>query len=226
MLTVPDIGRRIYAALAVALAATAAAAWAALLWDLPGPGPIGLVWVAMTIAMLLPSATPMVATYSALRSEVAGVPRACAGALAFVCGYLGTWVVAGLAAYAAVSAIGLEREPYTAGFLLVAAAGYQLTPLKRRCLAHCRVPMAFMLSRWRDGESGAFAMGASLGAWCIGSGWALMAALYALGALSVAWMAVIALLIAAERMAPVRDLAARAVAGVLFALGLAAAIPA
>jgi predicted metal-binding membrane protein len=85
--------------------------------------------------------------------------------------------------------------------------------------------MSFMLTSWRDGETGAFRMGARLAGLCMATSWALMAALYALG-LSVGWMAVVALLIAAERVAPVRDLAARGVAVVLFALGLAVALAA
>jgi predicted metal-binding membrane protein len=221
MLTPPDIGRRTYAALSAILAMAAIAAWGALLWRLPEPGPFAVVWAALTMAILLPAATPMVATYSALRREIAGIPRVCAGAAAFVAGYLGPWVLAGIAGYAVVELLGIEWAPYAGGFVLVAAAGYQLTPLKRRCLARCRVPMSFMLTSWRDGETGAFAMGLRLAGWCIGSSCALMAALYALGGLSLAWMALVALLIAAERIAPVRDLAARGVAGVLFAAGLA-----
>jgi predicted metal-binding membrane protein len=84
--------------------------------------------------------------------------------------------------------------------------------------------MSFILTSWRDGEAGALAMGVVFGGWCLGSSWALLGALYALGPLSAVWMALVAALIAAERIAPVRDLAARCVAVVLFALGLAVAL--
>jgi predicted metal-binding membrane protein len=244
MLSVPEIGRRTYVAQVAALIATAALAWAALAVGLEGrdggPGThapdvvlFAVLWVMMTAAVLLPSAAPMVATYSALRRAVAGVPRVSVGAVAFVAGYLGAWAVAGVAAYAVVEL--LEHETgnallwrnggnYAAGCLLILAAGYQLTPFKARCLAHCRVPMSFMLTSWRDGERGAVTMGVVFGGWCVGSSCLVIAALFALGAMSVVWMALVSALIAVEKTAPVRDLAARAVAVVLFALGLAVAL--
>jgi predicted metal-binding membrane protein len=221
MLTPPDIGRRTYAALSGVLAVAALAAWGALLWRLPDVRPFAVVWLALTTAILLPAATPTIATYSALRREIAGVPRVCAGAAAFVAGYLAPWVLAGVIAYGVVETLALEWAPYGGGLVLVAAAGYQLTPLKLRCLARCRVPMSFILTSWRDGATGAFAMGLRFAGWCIGSSCALMAALYALGGPSLAWTALVALLIAAERIAPARDVAARGVAGLLFAGGLA-----
>jgi predicted metal-binding membrane protein len=130
-------------------------------------------------------------------------------------------VAVGAAGHAIAEAVGFERGPYVAGFVLVAAAGYQLTAAKRGCLAQCRVPMAFMLTSWRDGQAGALTMGLRFAAWCIGSTWALMAALYALGAPTIAWIALVGLLVAVERVAPVRDLAARGVAVVLFTAGVA-----
>jgi len=105
----------------------------------------------------------------------------------------------------------------------VAAAVYQVTPLKRACLAECRSPMTFLAERWRDGRAGALELGVRYGAWCLGCCWALMAALFAVGVMSLSWMAVIAAFIAAERLLPWPTAARRSVALALLALGLGVA---
>ena len=92
---------------------------------------------------------------------------------------------------------------WVAGATLLAAAVYELTPLKDVCLGKCRSPLGFLLGAWRDGRAGALQMGAKHGAWCVGCCWALMASLFALGVMSIAWMAFVAALIAAEKIAPV-----------------------
>jgi predicted metal-binding membrane protein len=111
-----------------------------------------------------------------------------------------------------------------AGVLAVAAA-YELTPLKDACLRRCRSPVGFLTSEWSDGRAGALRMGVVHGGWCLGCCWALMAALFALGAMSLFWMIVIALLVAVEKMLPWGRIATVGVAAVLAALavGLAAA---
>ena len=98
---------------------------------------------------------------------------------------------------------------WVAGATLLVAAVYELTPLKDVCLAKCRSPLGFLLGAWRDGRAGALQMGARHGGWCVGCCWALMASLFALGVMSIAWMAFVAALIAAEKtasVAPRRDL--------------------
>ena len=100
------------------------------------------------------------------------------------------------------------------------AAVYELTPLKDVCLGKCRSPLGFLLGSWRDGATGAIRMGATNGAWCVGCCWALMASLFALGVMSVAWMAFVAGLIAVEKLLPWRRVATYGVALLLLALGL------
>jgi len=100
------------------------------------------------------------------------------------------------------------------------AAVYQLTPLKDVCLGKCRSPLGFILGSWRDGWSGALRMGAKNGAWCVGCCWALMLALFALGIMSVLWMAVVAGFIAVEKTLPWRRVATQGTAAILLALGL------
>ena len=109
---------------------------------------------------------------------------------------------------------------WAAGATLVVAAVYQLTPLKDVCLGKCRSPLGFLLGSWRDGRSGALRMGAKNGAWCVGCCWALMASLFALGIMSVVWMAVVAGLIAVEKTLPWRRVASYGTAAVLLALGV------
>jgi predicted metal-binding membrane protein len=100
------------------------------------------------------------------------------------------------------------------------AAVYELTPYKEVCLGKCRSPLGFLLGAWRDGLSGALKMGARHGAWCVGCCWALMASLFALGVMSLGWMAFIAAVIAVEKLLPSRRLATWGTAGVLLVLGV------
>src|SRR4029077_20647254 len=93
---------------------------------------------------------------------------------------------------------------WVAADTLVLAAVYELTPLKDVCLGKCRSPLGFLLGSWRAGHRGALRMGAKNGAWCVGCCWALMASLFALGVMSVPWMAFVAGLIAIEKTVPWR----------------------
>jgi predicted metal-binding membrane protein len=93
------------------------------------------------------------------------------------------------------------------GGVLALAALYELTPLKDICLGKCRSPFGFLLGTWRDGTRGAFGMGSKHAAWCLGCCWALMAALFALGVMSILWMAVVAGLITIEKVMPWRRVA-------------------
>ena len=182
------------------------------------------VWVVMMAAMMFPSVAPTVALYS--RMTKTRLPLAPA---AFTAGYLLTWAAAGVAAW--TIALGISHLAgdalawsnagrWLAGATVIIAAVYELTPLKDVCLGKCRSPLGFLLGSWRDGPSGALRMGAKNGAWCVGCCWALMAALFALGIMSVVWMAVIAGLIAFEKTVPWRRVASYGTAAVLLALGL------
>ncbi len=182
------------------------------------------VWVVMMAAMMLPSVAPTVALYSRMtRKRSAVLP------LTFVGGYLLTWAAAGLAAFAvgaaASAAAGTSLQwnhagRVLAGTTLLVAAGYQLSPLKDVCLGKCRSPLGMLLGSWRDGELGAVRMGMKNGAWCVGCCWALMASLFALGVMSVLWMAVVAGLIAIEKTLPWGRPATYGTAVVLLALGV------
>lgn len=182
------------------------------------------VWVVMMAAMMFPSVAPTVALYSRMTKQ-----RSPASPVAFVAGYLLTWGVAGVAAYglaAAATRIDGDRLSWShagrtiAGTTLLVAAVYELTPLKDVCLGKCRSPLGVLLGSWRDGAAGALRMGAKNGAWCVGCCWALMASLFALGVMSVSWMAVVAGLIAIEKTLPWRRFVTYGTTAVLFGLGI------
>jgi predicted metal-binding membrane protein len=215
-----------------ALAALAAAAWlvtadrmegmdAGPATDLGGLGWFVGVWATMMAAMMLPAAAPAFIAYTRTDRRSGGVP--------FVAGYLLAWTVAGLAAYAVVDGarsldLGFlawdEAGRYVTGAGIVVAGLYQLTRPKQACLRHCREPTVIR-ERWRAGRIGALRMGLEHGGLCIGCCWAMMVALFALGVMSVGWMALIAIMIAAERLLPWRAAVSGGVALVLVVIGIA-----
>src|SRR5580765_4900263 len=149
--------------------------------------------------------------------------------LLFAPGYLVAWTSVGVFAFAVATAgahvsgdlLAWDRAGrWVAGATLIIAAVYDLTPLKDVCLGKCRSPLGFLLGSWRSGRSGALQMGTRHGAWCIGCCWALMASLFALGVMSVVWMAVVAGLIAFEKLIPSRRTATYGTAAILFVLGV------
>ncbi|MDQ3572751.1 MAG: DUF2182 domain-containing protein [Actinomycetota bacterium] len=189
-------------------------------------------WVVMMAAMMFPSIWPMVAMQIRIqaRKRERGEQAAVGMTTLFVGGYLVTWTAVGLVFYVVLDighsldldALSWDRGgPYLAGSVILAAAVYQLTPLKDACLEKCRSPLAFLLTAWRRGRLGALRMGIEHGAWCAGCCWALMAALFALGVMSVGWMVFIAALIAAEKLLPWKALANRGIALLLVLLGIA-----
>ena len=204
------------------------------------PGTLGFwvtAWVVMMAAMMFPSIAPRVVMHARIEEgkRRQGKPVEAGTTALFVSGYLLTWTAAGLIGYGIIQ-LGKELSldflswdnagPYVAGGVIVAAAIYQLTPLKDVCLRHCRSPMTFLLMHWRSGRLGALEMGVEHGAWCVGCCWGLMAALFALGVMSIGWMVFVAALIAIEKLLPWRTVANRGIAVVLVILGLGVAFAA
>jgi predicted metal-binding membrane protein len=201
--------------------------------DLGGLGWFAGVWVTMMAAMMLPSLAPMGLVCSGAARDLGGArrARATAATVAFSAGFLLPWLIAGLAAYALIEAVRSldlavlawrEAGRYLAGAVIVGAAIYELTPAKAICLRHCRDPR-LLLERLRPGPLGALRMGIDHGGFCVGCCWALMAALFALGVMSVAWMVVIAGLISANKLLPRSSLVSVGIALVLAVLGASVA---
>jgi predicted metal-binding membrane protein len=201
------------------------------------PGSLGFfigVWVVMMAAMMFPSIAPMVVMHARIQEgrRERGQPVAVGSTALFVCGYLIVWTLAGLLSYgiyklgraATGDAFSWDNAgPYLAGGILLLAAIYQLTPLKDVCLRHCRSPLSFLMNHWRPGRVGALRMGVMHGGWCVGCCWALMGALFALGVMSIGWMALIAGLIALEKLLPWKVVANRGIAVLLLVLAVAVA---
>jgi predicted metal-binding membrane protein len=221
--------------LVVALLAIAALGWVWTVHEMEGmdAGPwtslgslgwfIG-IWVVMMTAMMFPSVAPTIALYAKMTRESSRLAP-----WLFAAGYLLTWAVAGLLAYVVGLVVtGIFGDSLAwdnggrtiAAATLLVAAGYQLTPIKDMCLAKCHSPLGTLLGSWRGGPTGSVRMGARNGAWCVGCCWALMASLFALGVMSVTWMAIMAGIVAVEKVLPWRRSLAFATSGVLLALGV------
>jgi predicted metal-binding membrane protein len=169
------------------------------------------VWVTMMAAMMLPSVAPMTLIFARISRERARRGQTYVPTWIFLAGYLAAWTAYGLLAYSVfrlVTAAGTEwlawdrAGPYVAGGAVAAAGVYQLTPLKEICLRHCRGPLHFILHGWRTGRIGALRMGVEHGLYCIGCCWGLMVILFAVGVMSLFWMAAIAVVIFAEKALP------------------------
>jgi predicted metal-binding membrane protein len=196
--------------------------------DLGGLGWFAVVWATMMAAMMLPSLVPMALTHAGA-SRQAGASLATARSGVFAVGYLLTWLGAGVLAYAVIQGVRAldiswlawdRGGPYVAGGVILLAALYELTPPKAHCLRHCRDPQ-LLVGRWRGGPSGALGMGVEHGGFCVGSSGALMAALFAIGVMNVAWMIVLAGVVAIEKLLPWAGVAVGATVLFVAALGLA-----
>jgi predicted metal-binding membrane protein len=201
--------------------------------DLSGLGWFLGVWVTMMAAMMFPSFAPMVLAYVRLEKGHRQRERTAttAATALFVAGYLMPWAAAGLLGYTIIEGVRSldlgfltwdELGPYIAGGVILGAALYELTPIKDSCLRECRRP-AMLHEHLRPGYVGALQMGIQHGGFCVGCCWGLMAALFALGVMSIGWMFVVAALIAAEKLLPWRPIVTRGVAVVLAVLALAVA---
>lgn len=176
----------------------------------PGNADYALVWSAMTVGMMTPSAIPMIIAHMRLsgHAQAISIPGAAA---AFVAAYLTLWiafaVVAGLVQARLHSLFLIDDhmriESALVGALLLIAAGlYQLTPLKRVCVSKCRSPLGFLMGSFRPGYAGAFMTGLQHGAFCIGCCWLLMLLAWVGGMMNIAWMAALSLLVIAEKSLP------------------------
>ncbi len=187
-------------------------------WDVGYFWMMFLMWAVMMVGMMLPSVTPMVLIYAgvARKSAAQGMPVAPTGA--FVSGYIALWLIFSL--FATIAQWGLDQAALLSPMmvsnsvglgaaLLIAAGIYQWLPIKDKCLQRCRSPVHFITTHWRPGTIGAFKMGLSHGAFCLGCCWVLMALLFVGGVMNLLWIAAIALFILLEKVLPLGDLGGR-----------------
>ena len=194
-------------------------------WTVPNTLAIFAMWAIMMAAMMLPSAWPMVRTFAEVSSRNREITRM----RAFVGAYLIVWIGFSIAAAVAQWAFQLAdwvnpmivstSAPLTATMLVIAGV-YQFSPLKQMCLSRCRTPVGFLLGEWRPGVRGAWVMGLRHGLFCVGCCWALMALLFVGGAMNLAWVGALSIVVAIEKLAPKGDRVALALGAVLIAAGV------
>jgi predicted metal-binding membrane protein len=200
-------------------------------WSLAGLVTFIVAWAVMMAAMMFPAAAPMVLLFRTVATQRRANGGAFVPTWIFVAGYLLVWTAIGAITWVVVQVLSdaagrlgaVERAtwgPLALGMVLVGAGLYQLTPLKRLCLDHCRSPLAFVMSHWREGRLGALRMGLSHGAYCLGCCWALFAVLVAAGVMSLAWMLLLTLVIFAEKVLPGGPRTSQVVGIALVALGI------
>jgi predicted metal-binding membrane protein len=187
------------------------------------------IWVTMMAAMMLPAAAPMIMLFAYVSREREKSGSEHVPTSTFVAAYFAVWTAYGLAAYGlyrAAAAVGAgflawdRSGRWIAGAAIAAAGIYELTPLKRVCLRHCRSPLRFLLSGWRPGLAGALRMGGEHGAYCVGCCWALMVILFALGVMSLLWMAVVATVALVQKVLPYGERLTLPLAAALIAFGI------
>ena len=190
------------------------------------------MWVVMMLAMMVPSAAPVLLLFAAAQSR-RGTPLATSLATFMLgLGYIAVWT--GFSAGAALvqwmlhqtamlSAAMAASSPRLAGAILIGAGIYQVTPWKGTCLTHCRSPLGFMLSSWRDGKLGALQMGFRHGTYCLGCCWALMCVLFAVGVMNLAWVAALTVFVLLEKTGPHGVAVARIAGFALIVVGIVTA---
>jgi predicted metal-binding membrane protein len=200
-------------------------AWAVLIWqsNTMSTQAMGLtmgmsvllfmaVWIVMMVAMMFPTAAPMVLMFSNISQSRRKPEHSIVPTWVFVSAYLLIWSLCGVVAYslavlieqlAAQSMWLMENAARLGGVVLLVAGLYQLSPLKDICLSKCRTPFQFILSSWHAGYGGAFRMGLEHGASCLGCCWLLFVILFPLGIMNLAVMALLTALIFAEKVLPI-----------------------
>ena len=187
-----------------------------------------VMWAVMMVGMMAVPALPVLLLFAGMHAQ--RVDRGVVSAVpSFGLGYLIVWLAFSACATAAqwalhegalLSSTMATSSTPVAGVILITAGAYQLTPLKTGCLARCQSPLGFLMSNWRDGPSGAFLMGFRHGIFCLGCCWALMAVLFVVGVMNLAWVGVLTLFILAEKIGPTGARLSRAGGAILIALGV------
>ncbi|MEP7175866.1 MAG: DUF2182 domain-containing protein [Gemmatimonadales bacterium] len=176
----------------------------------PGLGWLVGMWTVMMVAMMLPSAAPTILLFAGVSRRRRQQGRPAVPVAMFALAYLLVWTV--FAAGAALAQWELHRRallspamasvtPLFAGGVLIVAGLYQWMPLKSACLSHCRSPLGFFSTEWREGAGGALLMGMRHGTFCVGCCWMLMALLFVAGVMNLIWVAVIAGFVLIEKLA-------------------------
>jgi len=170
-----------------------------------------VMWATMMIAMMIPSAAPMILTYIGLNRRRNISSTSISATTLFLLGYLIVWfsfsagatlLQWGFQSAGMLSPDTMRLPPLAGGILLILAGIFQFTPLKDVCLSNCRTPLSFLTTEWRDGAKGALIMGLRHGRYCLGCCWHLMLLLFVAGVMNLLWVALIAGFVLAEKVMP------------------------
>ncbi len=181
-----------------------------------------LMWLTMMLAMMTPTAAPMVLMFATVNKQKRLKRQAHASTFIFLAGYLVAWAIFSVAASAIqwyLHASGLlnpmmnSRSYLMSSGILILAGLYQWTPMKDICLRQCRTPLGFLMAAWQDGNWGACRMGLYHGVFCVGCCWALMAILFAVGVMNMLWVILITIFVLLEKVLPVSHVAMRGITG-------------
>lgn len=170
-----------------------------------------VMWAVMMMAMMAPTAAPMILVFATVTRKRKEQQRPFVPTGVFLSGYVAIW--SGFALVATLANWGLHTggllssmvgsaAPVVGGSLLIAAGIFQWSRLKYLCLTHCRSPIGFLMSEWREGPKGALIMGLRHGAFCLGCCWLLMALLFVLGVMNLLWIAALSAFVLIEKIAP------------------------
>jgi predicted metal-binding membrane protein len=172
-----------------------------------GFAPVAALWLAMTLAMMIPTAAPMISTYLDIAEAAAAKEMRIASPLWLASGYGAVWIAFAFAAafvqWTVLSAgTSAELDGASAGVLLIGAGAYQFTGLKHACLSKCRAPMSYFLAHWSDRPQGVLRMGIDQGLNCFGCCWALMTLSFVAGLMNIVWMGLIGAIMVLEKSLP------------------------
>jgi predicted metal-binding membrane protein len=221
------------------LVVVALAAWAQLVLQ-PGMATASMLdlteaigflvaWGIMMVAMMLPSAIPMIALYGVVQRNAASSGQKGLSEVWFALVYIAVWVAIGVPIYVASVFIASQPQlesvlPYALAGVLILAGVYQVTPLKRACLRVCRNPLSFFMARSRTGYRGSLGLALEHAAYCVGCCWGLMVVLVAAGAMALNWVLLIAAVVFVEKVLPRGEWTATVTGAALVALGIAVAV--
>lgn len=200
-------------------------------WSLTQAALMVLMWAVMMAAMMLPSAIPMVMAYD--RMDRGSTGEGSGSTPLFVAGYIAMWAAFAVGAttlqwwlhtMTLVNGMGVATQTWFAAALLIGAGLIQFTPGNVRNLGTCRTPMGFLMTSWQEGKTGAFRMGLHHGTLCLGCCWSLMILLFVLGVMNLAWVAVLAVFVLAEKVAPKGKVVSRVGGVILVLIGIWVAI--
>ena len=188
-----------------------------------------VMWSVMMVAMMVPSAAPMVLLFATVNRRRREQSRPFVSTGVFLSGYVVIWSLFAVGATLGnwglhqasllSSMMGGSSSGYLGGGLLLTAGVFQWSRLKYVCLTHCRSPLSFIMNDWREGAAGAFKMGLQHGSYCLGCCWVLMALLFVLGVMNLVWIAALAAFVLAEKVAPAGQKVSRVTGVLLIAWG-------